>query len=69
MSEKSMQVIKEVGGWYVTKKETYIRFFVVVKSLHLLPKSISNNCSLQEVSYHTVLHGVGEDPDRDKKFP
>jgi hypothetical protein len=67
MTEKAMQAIGEVHGWYVIDKGTYIRIFGPTKDSHLFPKIILNKLSLQEVAYQTFLHGIGASLSHDKK--
>jgi hypothetical protein len=60
MLDKAMQVVSKVGDWYIKKNGTYIRFYEATNAPHFLPKFIPDKLSLQEVSYHTLVHGVGE---------
>jgi hypothetical protein len=64
-----MQVVSELGGRYSTEKRTYIRVFKSTKSPHVLPKLSPDKLALQEVAYHTLVHGVGVALAWDKKFP
>jgi len=41
-----MQVVGEVGDWYVKKRRTYIQVFGATKAPHLLPKFIPDKLSL-----------------------
>lgn len=59
MLEKVMQVVGEVGDWYVIERGTYIRVFGATKAPHLLPKFILDKLALQKIEYQTLVHGVG----------
>jgi hypothetical protein len=45
----------------------YLRIYGATKAPHFLPKFIPDKLVLQEISYQTVVHGVGATLYRDKK--
>jgi hypothetical protein len=45
----------------------YIRVYGTMKSPHILPKFVLDKLVLQEISYQTMIHGVGACLYRDKK--
>jgi hypothetical protein len=47
---------------------TYIKVYGATKSPHLLPKFIPEKLVLQEITYQTLVHGVGVALNRDKKM-
>jgi hypothetical protein len=60
MTDKEMEVIRRIGDWYLMEHDTYIRVYGAMKPPHLLPQFVPDNIVLQEVSYQTIIHGVGE---------
>jgi hypothetical protein len=59
MTDKAIIVIRRIGDWYLMDHGTYMRIYGAVKPPHLLCRFISNKLVLQEVAYHTIMHGVG----------
>jgi hypothetical protein len=46
---------------------TYLRIYKATKAPHFLPRFIPDKLVLQEISYQTMIHGVGATLYRDKK--
>jgi hypothetical protein len=67
MTDKYIMVIKRIGDWYLTEHGTYIIVYSSTKPLHLLPQFILDKLVLQEVTYHTIIYGVGGVLYREKK--
>jgi hypothetical protein len=67
MTRKSLAIVCRVGDWYMLEYNTYIRINKTMKSPHILPKFIFDRLVLQEISYQTMIHGVGPCLYRDKK--
>jgi hypothetical protein len=59
MTYKSIVVIMRIGDWYLMEHDTYIRVYGAMKPPHLLPWFVPDKLVLQEVAYHTIIHGVG----------
>jgi hypothetical protein len=59
MSYKSQDIVGKVQYWYLLYYGTYIIFYEATKSLHLLPKFLLDKLVLQDISYQTLVHGVG----------
>jgi DNA segregation ATPase FtsK/SpoIIIE-like protein len=68
MSEKAMEAISEIDDWFVLENETYIRIYGSTKPPHVLPKFVPDKLVLQEVAYHTLVHGVGASLSKYKKL-
>jgi hypothetical protein len=59
MIDKALSIIKNIGDWYLMEHGTYIRIYGATKAPHLLPCFFIDKLVLQEISYQTVIHGVG----------
>jgi hypothetical protein len=66
MTEKTSGHCKEKSDLYLLEYGTYIRVYGATKVPHLLPKFVSDWLVLQEITYQTVIHGVGTTLYRDK---
>jgi hypothetical protein len=51
LSPKSMQVVKDIGDWYIGKYYTYVRIYGCASAPHLLPKYIPDKLVVREIAY------------------
>jgi len=52
-----MEVLSNIGDWYIERDFTYIRIYGATKAPHLLPKFVPERLVLREIAYQTILHG------------
>jgi len=57
LSDEAMQVLSNIGDWYIEKDFTYIRIYGATAAPHLLPKFVLDRLVLREIAYQTILHG------------
>lgn len=57
LSDEAMQVLSNIGDWYIEKDLTYIRIYGATAAPHLLPKFVLDRLVLREIAYQTILHG------------
>jgi len=69
MSEKRTEAIRKIRYWCVFDNGAYFKIYGSTKMPHILPKFVPNKIMLQEVAYHTLVHGVGEFLSIDKTLP
>ena len=60
-------MVKELGDWYMTPTEVYIRIAGSTKPSHWLPHFVPDSLLLQEVAYQTVINGVAASLHKHKK--
>jgi hypothetical protein len=63
-----MEVVSEIDDWFVRENETYIRIYGSTKPPPIVPKFVLDKLVLQEVAYHTLVHGFGASISKYKKL-
>ena len=58
LSLAGQALVKELGDWYMTSTEVYIRIAGSTKPPHWLPHFVPDSLLLQEVAYQTFINGV-----------
>jgi hypothetical protein len=61
ISEKIMGNLKKVADWFVEENFSYIRVFGCSVPPHALPKFLPDRLVCREVSYQTVMGGIGKE--------
>ena len=67
LSPTGQEIVKELGDWYMTPTEVYIRIAWSTKPPHWLPHFVSDSFLLQEIAYRTFIHGVAASLHKHKK--
>jgi hypothetical protein len=49
MIDKSMEILRKIGDWYLMEQDTYIILYGVMKPPHFIPWFVINKLVLQEV--------------------
>jgi hypothetical protein len=68
MTNKVIIIIQRIRNVYLMEHGTYNTVYGAMKASHFLPRFILDRLVIQEVEYHTVIHGVSEIIYRDKKW-
>jgi hypothetical protein len=67
LSPAGEAMAKELGDWYMTPTEMYIRIAGRTKPPHWLPHFVPDSLLLQEISYQTFINGVAASLHQHKK--
>jgi hypothetical protein len=67
MNNKDPTIVWKIGYWYLMEHGTYISVYIATKSPHLIPRFVPEILMLQEITYQTMIHGVGATLYHDKK--
>ena len=60
-------LVKELGDWYMTSTEVYIRIAGSTKPPHWLPHFVPDSLLLQQIAYQTFINGVAASLHKHKK--
>lgn len=57
LSDKAIEVLQDIGDWYIDERSTYINIYGETKAPHTLPVHVPNRLVIREVAYKTAIHG------------
>jgi hypothetical protein len=66
-TQEAIDVIKEIGDWFIDEEFSYIRIYGCEGAPHLLPRYVPDRLALREIAYQIVGVGIVASLSRSQK--